>query len=80
MNTKPLDFEKLEAFLEDFPFMNTGFLTPKDFRLSKSPHEICEVECERYGSTWACPPAVGTVRECEEDEGLSPGDLLFQRC
>ena len=27
---------------------------------------ILEQECERYGSTWACPPAVGTLKECEE--------------
>ena len=27
---------------------------------------ICQTECERYGSTWACPPAVGTLQECED--------------
>ena len=26
---------------------------------------ICETECPQYGTTWACPPAVGTVEECK---------------
>ena len=27
---------------------------------------ICEHECPMYGKTWACPPAVGSVEECEK--------------
>jgi len=27
---------------------------------------ICETECPRYNSSWACPPAVGTVEECRQ--------------
>ena len=26
---------------------------------------ICQHECPMYGTSWACPPAVGTVRECQ---------------
>ena len=25
---------------------------------------ICRQECERYNTSWSCPPAVGTVEEC----------------
>ena len=25
---------------------------------------VCQQECERYNTTWACPPAVGTLDEC----------------
>lgn len=25
---------------------------------------VCEAECPMYNTSWACPPAVGTVEEC----------------
>ena len=40
---------------------NTG-----DLSVEERVRIVCQQECERYGSTWACPPAVGTLKECEE--------------
>ena len=38
---------------------------------------VCEMECPRYGKTWACPPAVGTVEECRERCLTYPQGLLI---
>ena len=38
---------------------------------------ICREECERYDSTWACPPAVGTLQECEKKIKSYPQAVFF---
>lgn len=66
MNTEPLNLEKLEHFLAQYPIYEYRLLDAKKLSVYERVRTICQVECQRYGSTWACPPAVGTVKECEE--------------
>jgi len=56
----------LEARLASFPLVEYGFLDAADIEFSEKIRTVCETECLRYGTTWACPPAVGTVAECEK--------------
>ena len=76
-NTKPLDFEKLEAFLAEFPIYEYRLLDTQKISVYPRVRTICRVECERYGSTWACPPAVGTIEECEKRIKAYPQGIFF---
>lgn len=61
---KEFNVEKFETFIAQFPIFEYRIITPDEVVINDRVRHICEIECERYGSTWACPPAVGTVEEC----------------
>jgi len=44
-----------------------GFLNPSEIEFRQVIRNICaDNTCGRYGTTWACPPGVGTVEECRQ--------------
>lgn len=44
-----------------------GLIETKQIIFSKEVRSLCEGNvCRNYGTTWACPPAVGTIGECKE--------------
>lgn len=44
-----------------------GFTTTDKLIFSKGVRDLCEMNsCGHYGKTWACPPGVGTLEECEK--------------
>jgi len=57
--------EILEAQLSELPLYQYAFVKTKDMLFSDRIRWICEHECPMYGKTWACPPAVGSVEECQ---------------
>lgn len=60
-----MDREKLEQQLAELPLYAYFFIEPKELEFSERIRWICEHECPMYGKTWACPPGVGSVEECE---------------
>ncbi len=60
-----IDREKLEAQLAELPLYIYTYIDPKQLEFSERIRYICSAECPMYGKTWACPPAVGEVRECQ---------------
>ena len=60
-----IDREKLEAQLAELPLYIYTYIDPKQLEFSERIRYICSAECPMYGETWACPPAVGEVRECQ---------------
>ena len=60
-----MDKALLESQLAELPLYTYHFLSPEDLEFSDRIRWICEHECPMYGKTWACPPAVGAVSECE---------------
>ena len=62
MIDKPL----LESQLAELPLYSYHFITPNELEFSDRIRWICEHECPMYGKTWACPPGVGTVSQCEK--------------
>ena len=57
----------LEQQLKEAGFFQHGIADTADIRFSQEVRAMCEVNtCRKYGTTWACPPAVGTVEECKE--------------
>ena len=61
---KELNVENFENFIAQFPIFEYRIITPDEVVINDRVRHICKTECERYGSTWACPPAVGSVEEC----------------
>lgn len=72
-----MDREWLEDQLAEFPLYQYAFIHTDELVFSDRIRYICENECTMYNTTWACPPAVGTVEECKARVmGFSEG-LLF---
>ena len=47
-------------------FWEVGYLNMEQLRYYPEVRKICEQNtCRNYGKTWACPPAVGTLKECQ---------------
>ncbi len=60
-----MNYEKLEAALSELPLYIYAWVDPKNLEFSDRVRWICEHECKMYGTTWACPPGVGTVEACK---------------
>ncbi len=58
--------ETIEEEIKQFPIAEYAFLNPAELPFSERVRYICETSCDRYGKSWACPPAVGEVAECRK--------------
>lgn len=59
-----MNYEQLEEQLAELPLYGYFFLKTEQLLFTERVRYICQYECSRYGKSWACPPAVGTVEEC----------------
>jgi len=59
-----LNKELLEEQLSELPLYVYHFFDPKELEFTDRVRWICEHECPMYGTSWACPPAVGSVSQC----------------
>ena len=57
--------ELLEMKLAELPLFTYAWVDPRELEFSQRIRWICEHECPMYGKTWACPPGVGSVPECQ---------------
>ncbi len=57
---------KIEQTLATYPIFQYGFLNVNEISFKEEVRHICRQECERYNTSWSCPPAVGTVEECRK--------------
>ena len=60
-----IDKEKIDQQLSQLPLYIYSWIDPKALELSGRIRWICEHECPMYGQSWACPPGVGSVEECQ---------------
>ncbi|WP_373214926.1 DUF2284 domain-containing protein [Ruminococcus sp. 5_1_39BFAA] len=72
-----LDMEKFEEFIANYPIYEYRLIRTADIHGAERVRTICRVECERYGTTWACPPAVGSLEECEKKIKSYPDGVFF---
>ena len=56
--------EQIESRLAELPLLAYAVVDPNKLEFSQRVRTVCQQECPRYGKTWACPPAVGSVEEC----------------
>ena len=71
-----MDKELLEQQLSELPLFHFAFLKTDELLFTERVRHVCREECPRYNTTWACPPAVGTVEECKA-ACLSYPDMLM---
>ncbi len=72
-----MDRAKLEAQLGRLPIVQYAFFKTEELTFTPKVRLVCETDCPRYGASWACPPAVGTVEECRERCLSYPHALLI---
>ena len=72
-----MDREKLEQQLSELPLYVYFFIDPRQLEFSQRIRYICQAECPMYGKTWACPPGVGTVPECQAKCGQFHNCLMI---
>ena len=61
-----MDRQWLEERLAELPLYAYAFITTDELVFANRVRYICEHECPMYATTWACPPAVGTLEACRE--------------
>ena len=61
-----MDKAALEERLAELPLYSYGFFDPRELEFTDRVRWVCEHECPMYGTTWACPPAVGAGEECRK--------------
>ena len=57
---------ELEQELLQYPILQYAFLKTGQVSFPDRVRTICRQECPQYGTSWSCPPAVGTVEACRE--------------
>ena len=72
-----MDKQAVEAQLCQLPVSQYAWIDPREIEFSERVRYVCEHECPMYGTSWACPPAVGTVESCRNRVLSYPGALVF---
>lgn len=58
--------EQVERQLTELPLYQYAWIETGELTFTERVRHICRDDCTRYNTTWACPPAVGSVEECRE--------------
>jgi predicted metal-binding protein len=62
-----MDMKHLEQIGQEAGFSRIAPLEADTIQLLPDVRNMCEVNnCGAYGTIWSCPPACGTLEECEE--------------
>ena len=70
----------LDNYAEKIGFTEHGYLSVSDLTFHEEIRALCEENtCRSYGTSWACPPAVGTVAECRERTEKFKKMMLFSK-
>ena len=64
MSAKEEAIRMIENELTGLPILQYAFLKTEQVSFLQRVRNVCEQECPRYGTSWSCPPAVGSVEEC----------------
>ncbi len=72
-----VDRALLEGQMRELPIVQYEFFDTRELTFSSRVRTVCEMDCARYGTSWACPPAVGTVEACRERCLRYPHALLL---
>ena len=71
-------YEKVKETAMQSGMWQTGYINTQDLLFYSEIRKICkENSCRNYGTTWACPPAVGTIEECKKRVMQYEKMLLF---
>lgn len=69
---------KIEKLALETGFLEFGYVKVENLKYYREVREICEKNaCGGYGTSWACPPATGTIAQCRERVAKYDKMLLF---
>jgi len=72
-----MDRELLESQLRELPLVQYEFFETAELTFTQRVRQVCQADCSQYGTSWACPPAVGTVEDCRRRCLAYPHALLM---
>jgi len=73
------DYEKLTAMAKEFGFSHSARLDVTTLEFMQEVRDMCNADqCDRYGTSWSCPPACATLEEMRERVRAYSGGLLVQ--
>lgn len=71
---------KIEKIAVTSNLFEYGYVEIENLKYYQEVRTICEGNsCRNYGTSWACPPAIGTIAECKERVQQYNKMLLFTR-
>jgi len=71
--------EKLLTLALELGFDHAALLDASKLRALSEVREMCASgRCRRYGKSWSCPPACGTIEECQARMSRYTGGVLVQ--
>ena len=56
-----LNTDRFEEFISQYPIYEYRLVDTAEIEVRERVRIICKQECERYGTTWACPPLLWAV-------------------
>jgi predicted metal-binding protein len=69
----------LEKLAIECGFSRTGRLNPAAILVRREVREACAADkCRAYGKSWSCPPACGSLDECEKRLACFHAGLILQ--
>ena len=78
--TKINVLHKIEETALKSSFTQAGYVDVGSIKFYPEVREICAGNgCRHYGTSWACPPAIGTLEECRERALRYKNMLLFSK-
>ncbi len=60
-----MDIALLTRQLSQLPLYRFDWIDPASLEFSQRIRHICQHDCPMYGTSWACPPGVGSVEHCQ---------------
>ncbi len=72
-----MKFDFIEEYMSQFPVYQYALMDSSEVDFSDKVRTICKRECPRYGKSWSCPPAVGSVEKCRNACLAYPKVLVF---
>ena len=72
-----MDRKKIETEIASLPICGFSFIPVSDIPFKEEVRYICKTECPRYGKSWSCPPATGSLEECRKRCEEYEGGFLF---
>ena len=60
-----MNFKAIENHITQLPIYQYAFLNIDDIEFNDKVRNICKKQCPRYGKSWSCPPAIGSLKQCK---------------
>lgn len=72
-----MEIPGLDEYIAQYPVYEYRIISTDSLTVEPKVRTVCQQECERYGTTWACPPGVGELDQCEKFCHTYPHGVFF---